>query len=111
MRSKSSETWAPEYPVTSPRRMRCLLRDPPGVGGAARVYAMNGTCSTPFMTRGEGQRGDLELGTIPRLVRRAAERFGELAALTDEGVSLTFVDLAAAVARAARALAALGVAP
>ena len=60
---------------------------------------------------GEGKRGDLELGTIPRMVRRAAERFAGLAAVSDEAVTLTFVDLAAAVDRAARALMALGVSP
>jgi acyl-CoA synthetase (AMP-forming)/AMP-acid ligase II/NAD(P)-dependent dehydrogenase (short-subunit alcohol dehydrogenase family) len=63
------------------------------------------------MTSGssEGRRGDLELGTIPRLVMRAADRFGGLAAVSDEGVTLTYADLAASVERAARALAALGV--
>ena len=48
-------------------------------------------------------------GTIPRLVMRAADRYGGLAAVSDEGVTLTFADLAASVDRAARALAALGV--
>ena len=60
---------------------------------------------------GEGQRGDLELGTIPRLVRVAAERHAELAAVVDDGVTLTFTELAAEVKRAARALMAVGIAP
>jgi acyl-CoA synthetase (AMP-forming)/AMP-acid ligase II len=61
--------------------------------------------------RGEGQRGDLEFGTIPRMLARSAERFAGLTALADEGVTLTFADLHALVKRAARALMALGIAP
>jgi HIP---CoA ligase len=59
---------------------------------------------------GEGRRGELDLGTLPRMVLRAADRFGALAAVSDEGVTLSFAELAAAVRRAARALMALGVA-
>jgi acyl-CoA synthetase (AMP-forming)/AMP-acid ligase II len=59
---------------------------------------------------GVGRRGDLELGTIPRLVRVAAERHADLAAIVDDRVTLTFGALAAEVRRAARALLALGVA-
>jgi acyl-CoA synthetase (AMP-forming)/AMP-acid ligase II len=58
----------------------------------------------------EGRRGDLELGTIPRLVLGAAERHGGRVAVEDGGVALTFGDLAAAVTRAARAWMAAGVA-
>ncbi len=58
----------------------------------------------------EGERGDLEHGTLPALVRRAAERFPQDAAVVDGGVTLTFAELDAAVLAAARALVALGVA-
>jgi HIP---CoA ligase len=56
-------------------------------------------------------RSDLAATTIPALVERAAERFGEREGLVDaEGDRrLTFADLAGAVDRAARALVALGV--
>jgi acyl-CoA synthetase (AMP-forming)/AMP-acid ligase II len=47
--------------------------------------------------------------TIPGLVGRAAERFGDLEALVDEDARLTFADLAAQVERAGRALAASGI--
>jgi HIP---CoA ligase len=55
---------------------------------------------------------DLAAATIPAVVERAAERFGEREGLVDgEGARrLTFADLAGAVDRAARALVALGVA-
>lgn len=52
----------------------------------------------------EGRRGDLELGTIPRLVRIAAERHGAAQAIADGDTSLTFVELASRVRRGARAL-------
>jgi HIP---CoA ligase len=58
-----------------------------------------------------GIRGDLEWGTTPRLVRSAAERFGDAAALVDGDVQLTFRELAAAVVDAGRAFIALGVEP
>jgi len=58
----------------------------------------------------EGRRGDLELGTIPRLVRIAAERYGAAQAIADGDTSLTFVELAAIVRRAARGLLARGIA-
>ena len=60
---------------------------------------------------GEGKRGDLELGTLPRLVLRAAEELAGSAAVEDEGVTLTFAELAVLVRRAARALMALGIGP
>jgi acyl-CoA synthetase (AMP-forming)/AMP-acid ligase II len=47
--------------------------------------------------------------TIPGLVGRAAERFGDLEALVDEDARLTFAELAAEVERAGRALAASGI--
>ena len=54
-------------------------------------------------------RGDLEFGTIPRLVQLAAERFGDREALVDGELRLTFAQLAEAVSDAARAGIALGV--
>jgi acyl-CoA synthetase (AMP-forming)/AMP-acid ligase II len=62
----------------------------------------------------EGRRGDREFGTIPRLVRAAAERHGNRPAVVDAGDGgevLSFAQLAGAVKQAARALVALGVAP
>jgi acyl-CoA synthetase (AMP-forming)/AMP-acid ligase II len=59
----------------------------------------------------EGRRGDLEFGTIPRLVRVAAERHGDLPAVVDGDEVLSFVRLASEVNRATRALIALGVEP
>src|SRR5690242_6083728 len=58
-----------------------------------------------------GRRGDLEFGTIPRLVRVAAERHGDAAAVVDGATTLSFRGLEAQVERAARALCALGVEP
>jgi acyl-CoA synthetase (AMP-forming)/AMP-acid ligase II len=63
-----------------------------------------------------GVRGDLELGTIPRLVRIAAERYGDAEALVDvthpDGeLRLSFAELADAVLAAGRAFVAAGVQP
>jgi acyl-CoA synthetase (AMP-forming)/AMP-acid ligase II len=49
--------------------------------------------------------------TIPRALRRAAERFGTALALDDEGVRFSFVELAAAGEGAARAFIAAGLRP
>jgi len=49
--------------------------------------------------------------TIPRTLRRAAERFGDALALDDEGVCLSFTQLAAAGEDAARAFIAAGLRP
>ncbi len=54
-------------------------------------------------------RGDLEWGTTPRLVRSAAERFGDAAAIEDGEITLGFSGLAAAADAAARAFMASGV--
>ncbi|MGH9031275.1 MAG: hypothetical protein ACRDZV_04030, partial [Acidimicrobiia bacterium] len=56
-------------------------------------------------------RGDLEWGTIPRLVRSSASRFPTREAIVDvdAGVTLTFPQLAAAAHDAARAFLAHGV--
>jgi acyl-CoA synthetase (AMP-forming)/AMP-acid ligase II len=59
----------------------------------------------------EGRRGDLEFGTIPRLVRAAAERHGDLLAVVDGDQVFSFAQLAGEVTRVARALLALGVEP
>ncbi len=63
------------------------------------------------MAGDEGTRGDLELGTIARLVRIAAERHGTRDAIVDGDTTLSFVELAARVRRAAGALIHAGVAP
>jgi HIP---CoA ligase len=56
-------------------------------------------------------RGDLEWGTIPRLVRSSADRFPTREAIVDvdAGVSLTFPQLATAADDAARAFLAHGI--
>jgi acyl-CoA synthetase (AMP-forming)/AMP-acid ligase II len=58
-------------------------------------------------------RGDLEWGTIPRLVRSSASRFPAREAIVDvdAGVTLTFPQLAAAAHDAARAFLAHGIEP
>ncbi len=58
-------------------------------------------------------RGDLEWGTIPRLVRSSASRFPTREAIVDvdAGVSLTFPQLAGAAHEAARGFLAHGIAP
>lgn len=61
--------------------------------------------------RDEGRRGDLEFGTIPRMLRRSAERFPSRAAIADGDVTLDYRRLLAEVARAARALIGSGIAP
>jgi acyl-CoA synthetase (AMP-forming)/AMP-acid ligase II len=53
-------------------------------------------------------RGDLEWGTVPRLVRGAAERFGPHEALVDGDTRLTFSELSGAVDAAAAAVAHAG---
>jgi len=58
-----------------------------------------------------GIRGDLEWGTIPRLVRAAADRHGDAEALVDGDVRLSFADLAAAASQAGRAFLAAGIEP
>ncbi|HEX7521784.1 MAG TPA: FadD3 family acyl-CoA ligase, partial [Acidimicrobiia bacterium] len=59
----------------------------------------------------EGRRGDLEWGTIPRLVRSSAEAFADGEAIIDGGVTLTFPALAAAAHDAAKAFMAIGIEP
>ena len=56
-------------------------------------------------------RGDLLWGTIPKLLRASAERFGDAVAIadTDRGVSLTFTELLDAANTAAKAFAASGI--
>lgn len=78
-------------------------------GGADELDASAGAAEA-ISDAAQGTRGDLELGTLPRMVLRAAERFAGLAAVEDGGVTLSFAELAAEVGRAARALMALGVA-
>jgi acyl-CoA synthetase (AMP-forming)/AMP-acid ligase II len=56
-------------------------------------------------------RGDLEWGTIPRLLQSSAERFSAREAIVDvsDGATLSFTGLAAAAHDAARAFMSLGV--
>lgn len=56
-------------------------------------------------------RGDLLWGTIPKLLRASAERFGNAVAIadTDRGVSLTFAELLKAADTAAKAFVASGI--
>src|SRR5262249_22063726 len=76
-----------------------------------RVYACDETCSSSFMREpAEAACERVDLGTIPRVVDGAANRFAGVTAVDDEGTKLTFAELDAAVTRAARALMALGVA-
>jgi acyl-CoA synthetase (AMP-forming)/AMP-acid ligase II len=49
--------------------------------------------------------------TIPRLVRGAAERFGDRIAIEEGNLALSFADLASASTRAARAFCAAGIEP
>jgi acyl-CoA synthetase (AMP-forming)/AMP-acid ligase II len=60
-----------------------------------------------------GLRGDLEFGTIPRLVRAAGDRYGTADAVVDvdAGITITFADLAIGVRNAAASWLASGVAP
>ncbi|MBD0709376.1 MULTISPECIES: FadD3 family acyl-CoA ligase [unclassified Streptomyces] len=53
-------------------------------------------------------RGDLEWGTIPGLVRTAAERYGPREAVVDGRVRVTYAELGARVERAAAACLATG---
>lgn len=52
----------------------------------------------------EGTRGDLEFGTIPRMLELAVARHGDAVAIEDAETALTFEQLAARVRVAARAL-------
>jgi acyl-CoA synthetase (AMP-forming)/AMP-acid ligase II len=56
-------------------------------------------------------RGDLEWGTIPRLLDSAAERFGAREAIVDGETRLSFEQLRAAARQAARAAIAMGLQP
>ncbi|MFF9853794.1 FadD3 family acyl-CoA ligase [Streptomyces litmocidini] len=59
--------------------------------------------------RGEDPRGDLEWGTIPALVRAAAERHGQREAVVDGRVRVTYAELGERVERAAAACLATGI--
>jgi acyl-CoA synthetase (AMP-forming)/AMP-acid ligase II len=56
-------------------------------------------------------RGDLEWGTIPRLVRTSAERYPDVEALVDGDTRLTFAQLGDVVVDATRAAIAAGIEP
>src|SRR5258708_1804966 len=63
------------------------------------------------MARGFGVRADLEWGSIPKLVRSSAARFGDLEALVDGEVRLNFSELAEAVHLGTRGVIDLGLEP
>src|SRR5690348_14281655 len=56
-------------------------------------------------------RGDLEWGTIPGLVRGAADRFGDAEALVDGDLRLSWRELAETVERTAASVIAAGLEP
>ncbi|MFD8817611.1 FadD3 family acyl-CoA ligase [Streptomyces sp. NPDC059627] len=56
-------------------------------------------------------RGDMEWGTVPGLVRSAAQRYPEVEAVVDGRTRITYAELGARVARAAAACIASGVEP
>src|SRR5688500_3559336 len=58
----------------------------------------------------EGRRGDLELGSTPRMLRIVAARHGERLAVRDGDVTLTYAALADEVRRVAAAMLARGIA-
>ena len=62
------------------------------------------------MTTEEGPRGDLEFGTIPRMLATSASRHGNRNAIEDGDVHITYADLERKVREAAKALLALDVA-
>ncbi len=63
------------------------------------------------MNEREGTRGDLRFGTIPNVLAVGAREHGARPALVEGEVSLTYAELDAAVAGAARGFAAMGLAP
>ena len=63
------------------------------------------------MTAEGQQRGDLEWVSLPRLVEDSAARFPTVEALVDDGVRLSYPELAAAMRRVARAAVAVGLEP
>jgi acyl-CoA synthetase (AMP-forming)/AMP-acid ligase II len=60
------------------------------------------------MEQTQSKRGDLEFGTIPRVIQLGADRFGDHHAIEDSPATLTFSDLAARASDAARAFMAAG---
>lgn len=58
-----------------------------------------------------GIRGDLEWGTIPKLVISAAARLGDTPAIVDGGTVISYADLADRVTGVARAMVAAGLEP
>ncbi|MEU5438537.1 FadD3 family acyl-CoA ligase [Streptomyces sp. NPDC020719] len=62
-------------------------------------------------TRGSGTRGDLEWGSVGRLVRSAAERYGRREAVVEGRTRLSYAELGERVERAAAACMAAGVEP
>ena len=68
-----------------------------------------GRCKKTAGSMDDGRRGDLEHGTIPRLVRTAAQRYGQQLAVADEGRSLSFAHVAEEVTRVTRALLSVGI--
>jgi HIP---CoA ligase len=61
------------------------------------------------MSEDEGKRGDREFGTVPRMLARSAERFGERVAIEDGPVSLSYRALRERVLEVSASLVARGV--
>lgn len=62
------------------------------------------------MSEADGTRGDERWGTIPKLARDAAERFGDLEAVVDDGLRISFAELYHRAREAARGFLTAGVA-
>ncbi|NLY95255.1 MAG: fatty acid--CoA ligase family protein [Myxococcales bacterium] len=61
------------------------------------------------MSKEEGKRGDLEFGTVPRMLARSAERFGERSAIEDGATRFTYRELRERVLEVGASLLARGI--
>jgi acyl-CoA synthetase (AMP-forming)/AMP-acid ligase II len=88
-----------------------LVRGDPEWGAPERGDPERGGPDGGFPERGDPERGDLKWGSIPRLVRSAAEQYGDAEAVVDGRTRISYAELGARVERAAAACLANGVAP
>ncbi|MGW1890044.1 FadD3 family acyl-CoA ligase [Streptomyces sp. NPDC002004] len=72
---------------------------------------MDGEGAGEVVVADGGPRGDLEWGSIPRLVRAAAERYGPREAVVDGRTRISYAELGERVERAAAACIATGIRP